>query len=171
MLEVAYKDLSNAGKVASKKVMSFTKPEEVFKTMAVAKPTEVFDIEMTKGEKYWEWTKVSKGVAASTSGSTSASGSMASHTATSATPVTKGGWETPEERARKQVYIVRQSSLSNAIATLSVGAKSAPKVADVIAAAREYEAYVFSVGDTAATVAKDVERVPKFDDLEDPLPY
>jgi len=50
----------------------------------------------------------------------------------------KSTYETPEERAKKQVYIVRQSSITAAI---GVGKKN---VADVIATAKEFEAYVFS---------------------------
>jgi len=54
----------------------------------------------------------------------------------------KGSWETPEERAARQVMIVRQSSLSTAQALLAAngGKKNSP--ADVISAAKEFEAYV-----------------------------
>lgn len=52
-------------------------------------------------------------------------------------------YETPEERAKKQVYIVRQSSLSNALTALAIGAKTPPKPDEVIELARKYEDYVF----------------------------
>lgn len=61
-------------------------------------------------------------------------------------------YETPEERAKKQVYIVRQSSISAAIELLK--AKN-PKgveasIEEVIEVARKFEAYVFdtSLADT-----------------------
>src|SRR5712664_2310729 len=108
-LEVAYKDLTNGGKVSAKKLMSFTN-KPVFEAMVTAKPTEIFDVTMEKGEKYWDWVKVTKATA-STAGSTSTKA-----TASTVTPAGNSrGFETPEERAKKQIYIVRQSSVSAAI--------------------------------------------------------
>ena len=49
-------------------------------------------------------------------------------------------YETAEERARRQVYIIRQSSLGTAVELLGSGAS----VADVINTAKQFEAYVFS---------------------------
>ncbi len=57
--------------------------------------------------------------------------------------VSRSTYETPEERAKKQVYIVRQSSLSVARDNLAVGAKSPPDAESIIALARKFEAYVF----------------------------
>jgi len=60
--------------------------------------------------------------------------------------VTPNPNETPEERAKKQVYIVRQSSLSNAISMLasnSVVLKKGFTTQDAIETARQFEAYVF----------------------------
>jgi len=57
----------------------------------------------------------------------------------------RGGWETPEERAAKQIYIVRQSSISNAIAFYGMRADHDKDVLedDVISLAKRFEAYVF----------------------------
>jgi hypothetical protein len=64
-----------------------------------------------------------------------------------------GSWETPEERALKQVYIVRQSSIANAIALLAVeGPGITPDVEWVIATAKTFENYVF---DGVATLTND----------------
>jgi hypothetical protein len=167
MLDITYRDLDK-NKVASKKVMSFNKPEIVFKTMATAKPTDVFDVELIKNEGtgYWDWTNVTK-----TSATDAPSTSPTSATKTSSAGSSKsGGWETPEERAKKQIYIVRQSSLSNAVNALSVNAKTAPKAEDVIEYARTLEKFVFEF-DSAQTVArKDVQQLDGFeDDLDIPL--
>lgn len=164
-LEVTYKDLDK-NKVGSKKVMSFTKPETIFKTLSVAKGGDVFDVELIKNESsgYWDWTQVNK---SSATGATTPAESKTTSGTTSSAPA-KGGWETPEERARKQIYIVRQSSLGHAVSALSVGVKVGPKAAEVIEYARELEAFVFE-SDTARSVA--AQDVPKFDDLEDPLPF
>jgi hypothetical protein len=160
-LEIAYKDLSNSGKVSAKKLMSFTN-KPVFETMALAKPTEVYDVEMVKNDKgYWDWTKVTKGTGTSVSGVTAARGQSA---AVGATAPSKGGWETPEERAKKQIYIVRQSSLSTAASVLTANTKVTPTAKDVIAFARELEAYVFEVDQVPGEVKKDVGTIETMDE-------
>ena len=51
--------------------------------------------------------------------------------------------ETPEERAVRQKLIVRQSSITNAIALFELDKKRVPTVQDVIQVARQFEDYVF----------------------------
>lgn len=50
-------------------------------------------------------------------------------------------YETPEERAKKQVYIIKQSSVSSAIALIGATSKKGT-VTDVITIAKQLEAYV-----------------------------
>jgi hypothetical protein len=50
----------------------------------------------------------------------------------------KNTYETADERAHKQVYIVRQSSISSAIALLPKA-----KVEDILQTAKQFEEYVF----------------------------
>jgi len=152
MAEVTFKDIAK-GQTSSKKLMSFSNPV-VYKTLVDAKKGEVYTIEMQKNDKgFWDWvaagiaTSVNTGSTGSPEPSTKASGSTGY-----ASP--KSTYETPEERAKKQVYIVRQSSLSAAIDTLKTDKKN-PTPAEVIAVAKEYEAFVFGI---------DVEP-PKLDDL------
>jgi len=54
-------------------------------------------------------------------------------------------YETPEERAKKQVYIIRQSSFSSAIAGLGAGAKAPVKFEDALAYAKNIEKYIFDM--------------------------
>ena len=60
----------------------------------------------------------------------------------------KSNYETPEERAQRQVYIVRQSSLTAALkffeVGLGAGSAGIPETEDVIEIAKEFEAYVLS---------------------------
>lgn len=63
---------------------------------------------------------------------------------TPATRVTGSTYETKEERAAKQKYIVKQSSLSAAIGILTTGAKSPPSVDEVISLADKLVEYVFA---------------------------
>lgn len=162
-LEIAYKDLSAQGKVSSKKIMSFT-DKRVFDMLAVAKPTQVFDIAMVKNDKgYWDWKEVKRSESGSvTSSSTTSAG--ATQVVGSQQAPARGGWETPDERAKKQVYIIRQSSLSTAVAALQVGRKGVIEPEEVIKYARQLENYVFSTGDLEAVVSQDVgtiETIPE----------
>ena len=162
-LEVAYKNLTFQGKVEAKKLMSFGANSEAFKALITAAPTSVWEVETVKNDKgYIDWIKVAKGSA--TSSAPTASLSVSSNGASGA--VTKGNWETPEERAKKQVYIIRQSSLNVAVAALSEGAKKAIEAGEIIGLAKQLEAYVLDSGtSTAEVVGKDIES------LEEDLPF
>ena len=130
MLTVAYR--SN-GKVAEKKVMSFTNPG-VFKSLEKANKGDSLEVTTVKNEKtgYWDWTAVNQG------------GAAVAQPAQQATRVTGSNYETKEERALKQKYIVKQSSLSAAVSLLTVGAKTPPTPDDVIALADKFVDYVFN---------------------------
>ena len=155
-LEVVFKNLTFQGKVESKKIMSFGANAPAFKALSGAQPGSLFDITVTKNPQgYNDWTSVQP-----STGELPAQQQAAS-TAGKATPAPRSTYETPEERAQRQILIVRQSSLSSAVSTLSVGAK-AVKPSDVIDLAKQYEAYVFgneptNGGDTG------FEDVPDFD--------
>ena len=140
-LEVTFKD--NAGKVQAKKIMSFVKESKrAFDTLATASNGDVFDIKMVKDsqDKYWVWTDATRG---SANAASATQGQGASATPAASGTVSKGNWESAEERAKKQVYIIRQSSLSTATEALLAGAKAPPKAEDIIALAKRFEDYVF----------------------------
>jgi len=146
-LEVSYKNLES-NKVEGKLLMSFGLTADVYKALADAKSNDLFQITSEKkpgndGKEYWTWLKAVQ----------AAPGAM-TETKTSATSAgysaPKSNYETPEERAKKQVYIVKQSSLSNAIALLNAdgkntitGGKKYSKE-DVFALAQELTDWVFS---------------------------
>ena len=161
-LEVTYRDLDK-NKVTSKKIMSFNKPESVFKTLSTAKGGDTFDIGNIKNEQsgYWDWNSAERATA------TTVETPSSKATASSATPA-KGGWETPEERKARQVYIVRQSSLTNAVATLTHGRKTELKPEEVLELAKYYERFVFDIQDPQQVAQKDVDTFE--DDLND-LPF
>lgn len=131
--EVAYKD--EQGKVQGKKVMSFIN-QPVFNVISEAKQGDVFDVVSEKDDNgYWQWTSINKSTASVTTEALKQTGNVSP----------KSTYETPEERAKKQVFIIKQSSLANAIALLAAngGKKNTPK--EVIAVAKEFEAYVFDL--------------------------
>lgn len=128
--EVAYKNLDQ-GKVESKNITQYS---DVFKQVAEAQTGLVYDVTNVKDDNgYWQWTSFKQGVP----------GEQAPAAASKATPAPKSTYETPEERAKRQVYIIKQSSLSSAIALLSVGAKSPPTVEQVKLVAQQLVDFVF----------------------------
>ena len=130
--EVSY---TRDGKDETRKILSFVNTK-VFATLESLRnfPIDV-NVVMVKNDKgYWEWTDIEmapQGVKED------------------AKPNVKGkvigsNYETPEERARRQVYIIRQSSISSAIefiATTNV-VEGKATVADVIEVAKAFEAHV-----------------------------
>lgn len=143
-IEVTYKD--DQGRVSSKKLMSFSNPE-VFKTAQTWEKGDSVNIAMEKDDAgYWNWTKVlADGEAAPAPTNASAGGASTSapraSTAKPTNRVTGSNYETKEERALRQRMIVRQSSLSNAVATLATHGN--PLTPDqVMALATKYEQFV-----------------------------
>ena len=144
--DVAYKNLTFGNKVEGKKVMSFGATKDSFSVLATAQPNDVYDVNVVKNDKgYNDWVGMTKGDAAS--GATQqTSAATSGYAPTGNAPAARTStYETPEERAKKQVYIVRQSSVSSALAALACGAKSPPKVGEVIEYAKHLEAYVFDL--------------------------
>lgn len=163
--DVAYKNNTFGGKVEGKKVMSFGATEKAFKVLAAASKDETYEVEVVKNDKgYNDWVSMSKaGAAVPVSGvAPQPAGSVGK-----STPAPKSTYETPEERALKQRYIVRQSSISAAISILSIGAKAPLKTEDIIAKAKELESYVFDTK-TGPTGFEDFPDVP--DEFVSPEP-
>jgi hypothetical protein len=165
-LDIAYKNLTFGGKVEGKLVMPFGTTAPAHKILSNAQGGQVYDINVVKNDKgYNDWTTatLSNG-APPQQEQTTPSYAPRQNQATGANAPRTSTYETPEERAKKQVYIVRQSSISAAVASLSVGSKSALKPSDVVAVAREYEAYVFD------TAVKQDDFGSGFDDMNDDVP-
>lgn len=144
--EVAYK---SDGKTKGMKVLDFVQ-REVFATLLSINPQpgDILDVEFSQNDKgFWQFASVAKGEksAGSSNQPTAAGGNGVA---------SKGNWETSEERAARQVMIVRQSSLSNAVALSEANkAKSTPE--DIIAVAKVFEAYV--LGKESIVEGDDVE--------------
>jgi len=134
--EVAFK--GDDGKVSGKNLVSFNAPE-AFAVVKAASNGDILDVTTEKDAKgYWQWVKVVKVDAAQAA----AQQAVASTTkTTSATTTPRNTYETPEERVQKQIYIVRQSAINAAIATLA--SPDGIVVEDVLQLAREYEKFVY----------------------------
>lgn len=153
--DVAFKNNTFQGKVEGKKVLSFGAQAEAFKVLAVAQPGETYEVNVVKNEKgYNDWISMAKaGVAEQ------AAGAISAPRAAAAGAQRSSSFETPEERAQRQVSIVRQSSLGHAVATLSVGAKKL-EPADVIKVAKQYEDFVHGRKSAGASGFEDLPDVP-----------
>jgi hypothetical protein len=98
------------GEARTQNIMDFANPS-IFKQVQGLVAGDEIDVTLTKNAQgYSEWASIA------TAGS-APSGSPAP--ASTTTRVTGSNYETAEERAKKQVYIIKQSSISNAIALLS----------------------------------------------------
>lgn len=165
-LEVTYKEVVG-GKTATRKIMSFVKESKsAFDNLADAKFGDVYNVKMVKDaqDKYWVWTDAQKGTA------NAQGGAVQNDTGTkTTTTVGKGNWETAEERAARQVYIIRQSSLSTAAAVLGVGTKSTPEANAVIEMAKQFEDYVF--GKAGVTDKETKDLILNTDEFNDQIPF
>ena len=166
--EVTFKNLSFGDKVEAKKLMSFVN-KDVYATIKNASNGDVFTVSRVKDDKgYWQWTGIAVGdevpAGASAGGNVAAPSKAAS-------PSPKSTYETPEERAKRQVLIVRQSSITSAVAMLAAaGDKKTPINPDtVIHVAKRFESYVFGNDDPFGLEEKP-NKLPTLDDLEDDIP-
>ncbi len=133
--EVAYKNF-DSGKVESKNIAQYSK---IFKLVAESQPGQTAEIGVIKNDGgYWEWDSFKRVVMTEQEKAAPIQDQKAQ-----VVSAAKSTYETPEERAKKQVYIVKQSSLSVAKDLLSVGAKSPPKKEDVVELAQYFVDYVF----------------------------
>jgi len=153
-LEVSYKN--EQGQVQGKKIMSFANPA-VFKSIQEFTKGDRLDVETFKDDNgYWQWKSVSL------EGEGPVATAQVGTPAKAGTKVVGSNYETSDERARRQVLIVRQSSLSNAVDILSVGAKSLDKAA-VLSLAEELEQWVLRTD-----VVKGLGGI---DEMDSDIPY
>lgn len=146
-------DYTQNGKPRKQNVMSFKNPDVFKKVQDLVGQT--VEVEVVKNEKgFDEWASV--GVASSTPGS---SGGTAQAPARAAS--NSGNWETKEERAYRQVLIVKQNALTNAVAALTPGAKAALSTEDVLKKAQEFSDWV---------LAQEAED-NSIESLSDDIPY
>jgi len=144
-IEVTYKN--DLGQTQSKKLMSFSNPT-VFNHIRDLNKGDALNVTTEKDANgYWQWTGIGgDNVVSETKQATPATGGR----------VTGSNYETKEERAARQILIVRQSSLASAVELLGAG----KSVEDVIATAKQFEAYVFSKSTGIDAINELVDDIP-----------
>ncbi len=163
-LEVAYKNLTFQGKIESKKLMPFGANKAAFDALANASVGSVFEVAVVKNDAgYNDWTSVTQAPPGSVigAGSINTQAGNQKATASNVTQV-KSTYETPAERAQKQIYIVKQSSIGSAIELLSIGAKSPPAVDAVLDTAQKL--YDWVMASPEQQVKQDLFDVPNDND-------
>jgi len=153
-LEVTYKNLTYQGKVEAKKIMSFGANAPAFNLLSKAGPGSTWEVTVVKNAQgYNDWPTV----VASTGDVPSAVPEGLS-TPKAQVGQTRSTYETPEERAQRQVLIVRQSSVGHSLTLHAMGAKTPPKLEEVLGTAQKISDFVFQTKSDGAT---------GFDDLPD----
>lgn len=148
-MEVTYK--GENGNVASKKLMSFSNPD-VFKTAQTWAKNDTVNVNTQKDDNgYWQWLSI---LGEGESAPVPVQGKATATPNKSATRVTGSNYETKEERASRQVMIVRQSSISSAVNALTADGKS-PTANEVLDLAKTFEAYVMDSNTSSIADMKD----------------
>ncbi len=132
-------------KTDGKKMIDIYTDKTLWAVMAAAKPGDVFNIDRVKNEKgFWEWKTATPTTAAAAAVAPVRSDPPAQASGTDK-PARVGSWETPDERALKQIYIVRQSTI-NASIEFHKTQNEPVDVADILKTAKAFENYVFNTG-------------------------
>lgn len=140
VVELAYK--TDDGKTKGMKIFGFGEQKANAQVAGDAQQGDVLEAEFEQNAKgYWQFRSLKATGEKATTAGTGVSGSTPtegrSSGSTYAAGQSKGNWETSEERAARQVMIVRQSSLSTAASLRPKGS-----AAEVISLAKEFEAFV-----------------------------
>lgn len=147
---VAY---SYNGEARTQNIMSFVNPGvwKIITDPAII-GTEV-EVNLTKNAAgYNEWA----GIGEAGSAPPAPSGGVQTPTSSPApTRVTGSNYETPAERAQRQVYIVKQSSLSNAVNILSHANKDKLQVEEVLDLAQKLTDFVFDTDNSIEGMKSD----------------
>lgn len=141
-LTVTYKNLDKDDKIEAKKIMDFAQ-KDLFESLSKAIKGTTYMVSAEKNEQsgYWDWVEVNQSTGGNPTTVVEKNGNTAAIPAKgSITP--KSTYETAEERAVKQKYIIRQSSISSAIQLLDTNGDTENTVADVINIAESFYIYV-----------------------------
>lgn len=131
LLKVTFRNLET-NKVMSQNCPSFSHPD-VFNTLKDVPSDSVFEIKVEKEGEYWNWVQATPSEAPTEPAPATPAVSGTSRAGTS----TGRDWETREERALRQILIVRQSSVT---AALQIDSQNLDKVLENAA---KIESWVF----------------------------
>lgn len=162
---ITFKNKTFQDKIETKKLLDFAS-KEVYPILSQAKFGEVYDIIKTKDEQgFWQWVGINSiGDSNAKQFAPQPEGNPVNNKAPSVTP--KSTYETAEERAARQVMIVRQSSLANAVSLLAANGGKKNTVEEVIAVAKQFENYVLDKNQVSDKNTNSFSDIP-----EDDIPF
>lgn len=144
LVELVYKNHSFQDKLESAKINQYSK---VFKEASGMLPGQSFTVEKEKDDSgYYQWLSVNQRVPGSSSVPTQQT-------------TNRSTYETSEERAAKQVYIVKQSAIAQSVALLSVGAKIPPSNELILEQAQKFVDFVFDKTNSQSLLDMDNDLV------------
>lgn len=169
VLDLAFKNKSFNDKVEGKQIMSFAE-KAAFETLKDAINGQVFTVTRAKDDKgYWKWNSVTAGQGVIAKEGATVFGVASAPSPARTSP--KSTYETPEERAARQVMIVRQSSISSAVALAASNSKAKVTPQEIIETAKVFEAYVFGKDATGMDeVPAEMSAMGSILGLEDDIP-
>lgn len=125
------------GQNRTQNIMSFSNPA-IFAKVRGMKTGEEYVVEVTKNDRgYNQWASIEAASAATQDVSSASKTSVPTRTNVST-------YETPQERAIKQLYIVRQSSISSALEFVKMSQADGITVAGVLDVAQHFVDFVFN---------------------------
>ena len=132
--EIVFKDAN--GKVQTKNIHEngLKYAPAVKNGLESLEPGDNFTVEMEKKDDFWTWISIKKGIEQEEKQKT---------TTQQSTTTKSTSWETAEERAARQKFIVRQSSLTNAVAFLVLQGRTHATEEDVLETATTFYNWVF----------------------------
>ena len=166
IVEVSFKNLT-FNKVESRKIMPFGTTADTNKLLGKAQAGEFYEVVVVKNDAgFNDWVSATKVEGGDVSPATTRKVESPTSAASSgyATQPVKSTYETPEERAKKQVYIVRQSSISSALTFFELNKAKMVSAQAVLELAKEFENYVFGI------VSSPSAPGTSFEDMEDDIP-
>jgi hypothetical protein len=130
------------GEPRKQTMMSFSNPG-IFKQVQELTPGQEIDVDVIKNDAgYNEWSRITVGDSAAKGTPTGAT-SWEKPSQPGVTKVTGSNYETRDERAARQVLIVKQSSLAQAIAYFGTDAR-AQSVESILEVAQTFADWVFA---------------------------
>lgn len=135
------------GETRTQSIMSFANPE-VFKTIQTFKTGDVVDVTLTKNDAgYVNWAKVVLAGAAKAA-------------APAGGKVVGSNYETPDERKLRQMYIIKQSSIANAIDYFKARNQTEFDINMLLGVAQDFVDFVYDADKELETMDSDQRPVP-----------
>lgn len=131
--------------------------QHIKETLKLLSPGDTFMLEKEKQGDFWNVMSINKTEGMEVSKVPDRASSPATQAASKpAGKVLGSTYETPEERAKKQVYIVRQSSITAALSYFTLNKTAKASTEDILAIAKQFERYVFASTEEESDPMQDI---------------